>query len=376
MLLGFEAGPIKEIFLWSDFDSPAELRDKWLLAFEAAARTIRVKMSGPTNDDEWVLRFTDLEKPTRSEGIYEEYVYRLRTHFQGRLWEIFSSGTTPLYRTIGALVQFIPKLGYATFPPDFVKDLIESYSPHQELTAFKAERDYFTIEVGNPSERIRENFARMSYRSSNVPEDFVILVEKKPVGSLLLTSADFKITYHSSAERTCKIRLEMDGKLSQVGKGDNDIFLEIRKRVLTYLLNQAEKALLSTPTDQIEIIKDRESGIEITSREIVQQSKPIVVKLSYPIDHMTRNKLLGLFTHSFGDSKFFGTTENESESGILIRTTDTQGGGDAVLEFFLLKDLITIYPQPTTTIRTVARIHNIVLQKIDVDALLAYKLED
>lgn len=374
-MYGFEAGPIKEIFVWSDFDSPTELREKWLLPFEAAARTIRVNMSGPTNN-EWVLRFTDLEKPTKLEGVFEEYIYRLRTHCQNKLWEIFSAGTTPLYRTIDALVQFVPKLGYATFPPSFVKDLLESYNPYQELTAFKAEREYFSIEVGNPSERIRENFAKMSYKSSNVPEDFVVLVEKKPVGSLLLTSADFKITYHSSAERTCRIRIEIDGKLSQVGKGDSDIFLEIRNRVLKYLFEQVEKTFVSTPVDQIEVVKDPESGIEIVSREIVQQPKPILIKLSNPLDNSTCKKMLGLFTQNFYASNFFGITERESASEVMIRTTDAQGGGDAILEIPLSKDFVRVRPLSTTTVRTVNRIYHTILQKIDVDAILAYEPEE
>jgi hypothetical protein len=135
----------------------------------------------------------------------------------------------------------VPKLGYALFPPNFVKDLLQSYGPNKELTAFKADRDYFSIEVGNPSEHIRENFAEMSYKSSNVQEDFVILVEKKPVGPLLLTSTDFKITYHSSKVRTCRIRIEINGRLGQVGKGDTEIFQEVRERESSEVSNNPNR---------------------------------------------------------------------------------------------------------------------------------------
>jgi hypothetical protein len=49
-LLGVEVGVVKEIFVWSDFDSPTELRDEWLLPFESAMKTIRINMSGPINN--------------------------------------------------------------------------------------------------------------------------------------------------------------------------------------------------------------------------------------------------------------------------------------------------------------------------------------
>jgi hypothetical protein len=86
-LLGIEVGVVKEIFVWSDFDSPTELRDEWLLPFESAMKTIRINMSGPINN-EWTLKFTDLERPIGTEGNFEQYIYRLQTHCEGRLWEL------------------------------------------------------------------------------------------------------------------------------------------------------------------------------------------------------------------------------------------------------------------------------------------------
>ncbi len=376
MLFGLErTGGIKEFFVWSDLDSPTQLRNRWLPPFEAAMKTIRVALSGPIND-EWFLKFTDLEKPTRTEGIYETYVYRIRTYYEGKLWEIYALRSPPFGRTIGALLRFVPKLGYALFPPSFIKNLIESYNPYQELTAFKAERDYFAVEVGNPSERIRRNFAKMTYKSSNVPEDFVILVEKKPVGPLLLTSVDFRVTYHSSRERTCKIRIEIDGRLSQVGRGDSDIFLEVRKQVLEYLITQCEKTLMSIPISQIEVIQDPESGTEMVSKKMVQQSRPILIKLSNPIDPSTYRRIVGLFTQNFRHSNFFGTVERTSESESILRTTDVEGGGDALLKILRSEDVIFVNPLPTTTVRTVNRIYRVILEKVDVDSLFTHMLEE
>jgi hypothetical protein len=366
---------IKENFVWSDLELPSELRDKWLLPFEAAMKTIRVEMRGPTNG-EWILRFTDLEKPTKMAGVYEEYIYHIRTHLENRLWEIYTLQSPPFRRTIGGLVKFVPKMGYALLPPSFVKDLIESYNPYQELTFFKAERDYFSIEVSNPSERIRRNFAEMSYKSSNVPEDFVVLVEKKPVGPLLLTRADFRITYHSSKERTCKIRMEIDGKLSQVGRGDSDIFLEVRNRVLKYLSTQCEKTLLSTPSSRIDVVEHAESGTKIISKEITQPSEPILIKLSRPVDQSAYRKIVSIFTQNSLHSNFFGIVERESETESLIRITDAEGGGDALLQIHFSKDLILINPLSTTTIRTLNRIYHVILEKLDVDTILTHLKEE
>ena len=373
-MLGSEVGVVKEVFVWSDFDSPTELRDKWLLAFESATKTIRVNMTGPINN-EWTLRFTDLEKPLGTDGNFEQYYYRLQTHCEGRLWELYTYGSPPLHRTIGPLVKFVPKLGYAIFPPNFIKDLLQSYGPNQELTAFKAGRDYFFIEVGNPSEHIRENFANMTYRSSNVQEDFVTLVEKKPVGPLLLTSTDFKVAYHSSKVRTCRIRIEINGKLDQLGRGDTDIFREVRDRVLKFLENQIEKTLLSTPTSRIEVKKDAKSQTEIVSREITQLPQPIVIKLSKPIDTSMQKRIVGLFTQNVRNSSFFGTVEWKSEAEGVVRTTDAQGGGDAILSIQIGKDFLMISPLLTTTARTVDRIYHVILEKADVDSILAHTVE-
>ncbi|HUW48092.1 MAG TPA: hypothetical protein VMW36_05045 [Patescibacteria group bacterium] len=373
-MLGSEVGVIKEVFVWSDLDSPTELMDKWLLAFESATKTIRVNMTGPINN-EWTLKFTDLKKPLGREGNFEQYYYRLQTHCEGRLWELYTYGSPPLERTIGPLVKFVPKLGYAIFPSNFVKNLLQSYGPNQELTAFKAGRDYFVIEVGNPSEHIRKNFANMAYRSSNVQEDFVTLVEKKPVGPLLLTSTDFKITYHSSKVRTCKIRIDIRGKLDQIGKGDTDIFREVRGKVLKFLENQIEKTMLSTPTSRIEVKKDAKSQTEIISREITQLPKLIVIKLNKQIDVGTQKRIVGLFTQNILDSGFFGTIEWKSDAESVVRTTDAQGGGDAILSIQIGKDFLLISPLSTTTARTIDRIYHMILEKVDVDSILTHTVE-
>jgi len=376
LLSSFERrGVIKEIFVWSELGSPNELRKEWLPQFEAAVKTLRVDLKGPI-DDEWILKFTDLERPTQTPGVYEESIFHVRAHFNDTLWEIYTLERPRFGRTIDSLIRFVPKLGYTLFPPSFIKNLMESYDPYQELMTFKAQRDYFSIEVGNPHEKIRRNFADLSYKSSNVPEDFVTLVEKRPVGPLMLTSADIKITYHSSEERTCRIRINIDGRLSQVQRGDKDIFLEVRKRVLNFLSKKSEEVLYSIPVSQIETVEDPKSGTKIISKKIIQQSKPILIKLRKEIDRSDYNKIIGLFTRNFRQSNFFGAIEKQSESLCLVRTTGADGAGDALVEIPLAKDTIFIHPQPTTTPRTVDRIYRTILEKLDVDSILAAQIAE
>lgn len=376
MLSGFERrGVIKEIFVWSELGSPNELRKEWLPQFEAAMKTLLVELREPINK-EWTLKFTDLERSTKTPGVYEESIFHVQTHLNDMLWEIYTLESPRFKRTIDSLIRYVPKLGYALFPPSFIKNLMESYNPYQELMAFKAQRDYFSIEVGNPHEKIRRNFADLSFKSSNVPEDFVTLVEKRPVGPLMLTSTDMKITYHSSEERTCRVRINIDGRLSQVQKGDKDIFLEVRNRVLNFLSKKSEEVLYSIPVSQMETVEDPKTGTKIISKKIIQQPKPILIKLGKEIDVNDYNKIIGLFTRNFRQSNFFGTIEKQSDSLCLVRTTGADGAGDALVEISLAKDTVFIHPQPTTTPRTVDRIYHIILEKLDVDSILGVQIAE
>lgn len=376
MLSSFERrGVIKEIFVWSELSSPDELRKEWLPQFEAAIKTLRVDLKSPINN-EWIIKFTDLERPTQTPSVYEESIFNIQTHINGMLWEIYTLESPRFSRTIDSLIRFVPKLGYSLFPPSFIKNLMESYDPYQELTAFKAQRDYFSVEVGNPHERIRRNFADLSYKSSNAPEDFVTLIEKRPVGPLMLTSTDIKITYHSSEERTCRIRINIDGRLSQVQRGDKDIFLEVRNRILNFLSKKNEEVLRSIPVSQMETVEDPKTGTKIISKKIIQQSKPILIKLSKEIDVRDYNKIIGLFTQNFRQSNFFGAIEKQSGSLCLVRTAAADGAGDALVEFQQAKDTVFIHPQPTTTPRTVDHIYRTILEKLDVDSILATQITE
>jgi hypothetical protein len=201
-------------------------------------------------------------------------------------------------------------------------------------------------------------------------------VEKRPVGPLMLTSADIKITYHSSEKRTCRIRINIDGRLSQVQRGDKDIFLEVRNRVLNFLSKKSEEVLYSIPVSQIETVEDQKTGTKIISKKIIQQSKPILIKLSREIDVSDYNKIIGLFTRNFRQSNFFGTIERQSDSLCLVRATSADGAGDALVEIPLAKDTIFIHPQPTTTPRTVDHIYRSILEKLDVDSIFVAQIAE
>lgn len=376
MLSGFERkGVIKETFVWSELGSPSELREEWLPKFESATRTLQVDLKGPMAD-EWILKFIDLERPSKTPGVYEEHIFHILSHLDNALWEIYTLESPRFRRTLDALIRFIPRLGYALIPPSFIKNVMKSFDPNQELVAFKAQRDYFSIEVGNPHESIRRNFADLNYKSSNVPDDFVTLVENRPVGPLMLTSADLRITRSSSEERTCRIRIDIDGRLRQIQRGDKDLFLEMRKRVLNYLSVKNEEILRSIPVSRIKVVEDSETETEMVSKEIIQQSKPILIKLGKEIDSTGFNKTIGLFTQNFCHSNFLGTIEKKSESLCLIHTTDIAGGGDALVEIPISKDTIIIHPTTTTGSRTIDRIYHTVLEKLDVDSILVAKSED
>lgn len=132
---------------------------------------------------------------------------------------------------------------------------------------------------------------------------------------------------------------------------------------------------MSTQTDRIEVIKDAKSQTEIVSREITQPSQPIIIKLTKQIDLSMRKRIEGLFTKDMRKSGFFGNIDWKSDSQSTIRTTDTQGGGDAILNIQLGKDFLLISPISTTTARAVDRIYHVILEKIDVDSLLTHMVE-
>jgi len=362
-------GVIRQIYVWSDLASPADLREEWLPRFEMAVKTLKVDLRGPVQD-EWVLKFTDLERPTRTEGVYEESIFYIQTHQNGALWEISTLESPNFGRTIDSLIGFVPKLGYVLIPPSYIKDLMKSYDPHQELTAFTAKRDYFSIEVSNPHEKIRRNFADLTYRSSNVPKDYVTLVEEKPVGPLMLTRVDLKITFHSSEERTCGIRIDIGGKVSQIRRGDKEIFLEIRNRILKFLKTKYEELHDRLPQSQIEELEDEKTRTTMISKKIVRQPVEYVVKLTRNIEPIDCKRIIGLFAGNFCRSGFFGIVERESNSFCLVRTTNITGGGEALIEIPLSKDVILVHPLPTTTTRTLDTIYRTILEKLDVDSIL------
>jgi hypothetical protein len=360
--------PVRALFLRSDYASPDEIRPE-LPNFEKFCKTIRVSLQGPSNKKLWFLKFTDLEKKIEpGTGRFEEYYFNLLTLHDGRLWEIYSDQPREIFaKTVYRLIDFSSKLEHVFIPPNFIHELMEKYGDSQEMTSFSAKRDYFKLTITNPKLIPIRDFASLRYKSANVPRDYQILVIKdRPVGPLMLNSADLLIR---SGQKKCKIRINIEGFLSQVGKGDWKIYMDVREKLLQFLEKQ-EGWKKYFPKIETEEIEDEEKGIIIRSKKIVQVGRPFVIKLSSNFDVSSLSKFKVLFTSNIRESQFVGSVEKETpDEAFMIKTTDLRGGGDALITAEIGKSDVIISPTATTSIRTLERIYRVILEKFDVDAI-------
>ena len=361
------SGVVRELFLRSDYSSPEEIRPE-IANFEKAAKTLRVRLVGP-EDGLWTVEFTDLEREIRpASGEFERYYFNIKPIFDGRLWDVWSDvGYDVFQKTIDRLVSFLSKLEHAFIPPKFIERIVEERELVHQIRAFSARRDYFTVHVSsNPGTRVVGDSADLRLKSTNASRDFEIMVKKdRPIGPLVLHSMDLEL---KRGDAECRARIASDGFLSQVGRGERDLYLGLKGHLLRFFEEQDEW-VKSMPRVQTEEIEDREHALKFESKKIVQFGKPFVLNLSFELDRERLLKLRGLFTSNFHQSQFIGTIEREvPDKSFTVRTTDLRGGGDAILGAELGSRTASITPLVTTKIRTLERIYKVVLEKFDVDA--------
>lgn len=360
------SGVVRELFLRSDYSSPEEIRPE-IANFEKSTKILKARLIGPENN-RWVLEFTDLEREVGTgTGEFEKYYFNVRPIFEGRLWDVSSNVAYQIFqRTINRLVSFSSKLEHAFIPPKFIEQIANDRRLAHQVLAFSAGRDYFAVHVSaNPGTQFIGDLADLRLKSTNASYDFEILVKKdRPVGALLLHSMDIELK-HEDTE--CSVRIASDGFICQIGRGDRDLYLNVRDRLIRFFEEQ-DRWLKFIPQVQIEHIEAKEQGLEFTSKKVSQFGKPFLLTLSFEPDNLQLLKLKGLFTSNFHGSGFIGTVEMEDDMTFTVRTTDLNGGGDLMIEAKLGSKTVSIVPLTTTKIRTLERAYKIILEKFDVDA--------
>ncbi len=317
------------------------------------------------------MEFKDLQREVKpATGEFETYFFNVKPIFGGGLWEVSSSAGRDIFRkTIDRFVSFSSKLEHAFIPPRFIEELSKEENPVDRILAFSAGRDYFTLHVSpNPGLEIVGDSADLRLKSTNAGRDFQVLVKKsRPVGPLLLDYMDFKLKEGSSE---CKIRIASDGYLSQIGRGDQELYYRIRERVLQFFEGQ-DKWTKFIPRVEREEVSDAKKVTSFKSKKPTQFGKPFLVEFNFHLDKISLLKLKGLFTSNFHGSQFIGTVENEvQDRSFVVRTSDLRGGGDAMLRAEIDSSLASVIPLMTTKIRTLERIYRVLLEKFDVDSEL------
>jgi len=359
-------GVVKEAFFRSEYSTPEDIRPE-IANFEKSAKTLRARLIGP-EDGLWTIEFTDLERELRpATGDFEKYYFNVKPIFDGRLWAVSSNVTRQVFqRTMDRLVSFSSKLEHAFIPPRFIEEISGDPDVNQVL-AFTARRDYFTVHVSaNPGVQVTEDVADLSLKSSNARHDYEVLVKKdRPVGPLMLYSMDLKV---KRRDAECRVRIASDGFLAQIGRGERDLYLHMRSRIIRFFEEQ-DGWIKFIPAVETEEIEDAAHRFRFKSKKVVQFGKPFLLSFSFELDRVSLLKLKGLFTSGFHRSQFIGTVESETpDKAFTVRTTDLRGGGDAMLTAEVGSERASVTPLITTKIRTLERIYKVVREKFDVDA--------
>ena len=361
-------GVLREAFFRSEYSSPEDIRPE-IANFEKSARTLRARLIGP-EDGLWTLEFTDLEREVRpATGDFEKYYFNVKPIFDGRLWDVRSNVSRQIFRkTMDRLVSFSSKLEHAFIPPKFIEEL-SADSEVNRVLAFAACRDYFTVQVSaNPGIRVAEDVADLALKSTNAGHDYEVLVKKeRPVGPLLLHSMDLVM---KRKENECRVRIATDGFLAQIGRGERDLYLHMRNRIVQFFEEQ-DGWVKFMPTVEPEEKEDAAHALKFRSKRVVQFGKTFLLTFGFELNKMHLLKLKGLFTSNFHRSQFIGTVENEvAEKSFIVRTSDLRGGGDAIVTAEVGSSTSSIVPLISSKIRTLERIYKVVQEKFDVDAVL------
>jgi hypothetical protein len=168
----------------------------------------------------------------------------------------------------------------------------------------------------------------------------------------------------------CRLRIASDGFLLQIGRGDRDLYLHMRDRIVQFFEEQ-DRWIKFIPQVETEEIEDRTQELMFRSKKVIQFGKQFILTFSFELDNAKLLKLKGLFTSNFHNSQFIGSIENEiPDKAFMVRTTDLRGGGDAMLSAEVGSNRASITPLVTSRIRTLERLYRVVQEKFDVDASL------
>lgn len=361
-------GPIRELFLRSEYDTPEQIRPE-IPNFEKSAKTLRLRLMS-SEGNLWTLEFTDLEREIMpATGNFEKYYFNIRPIFNGRLWDVISAQPIrPTFeRTIDRFVAFSSNLEHAFIPPKFIEQVAAEHEIVDQVMAFTASRDYFTVHVSpNPGPYISGvDSSELRLKSSNASHDYEILVKtNRPIGPLVLSDMDLRL---KRGKDECRLRINSHGYLSQVGRGERELYSDVRNRLMKFFEEQ-DGWVKFLPTSEKEEFRDIEHELSFKSTK-VHFGRAFQLRFSFALDENSLLKLKGLFTSNFHASQFIGTVETEiPEKSFRIRSSDLNGGGDAIVAAQVGSAIAYITPLVNTRIRTLERIYKTILNKFDVDA--------
>jgi hypothetical protein len=362
----YESGYLKSLFILSDYKSPEEMEED-ISRFAKTRHFIETSIQ-KINEEVWRLIFVEeVEvKETVPRKVLFSYTFHIILH--GQIWEFHTNERGWIVdRILRGLIEFLPKLEHKFVPPFRVMSLAKEYET-DELLAFTAKRDYFSLERASSEFKVVGDEVNLTLRSTpeKIWDHYHVLVEEEPVGPLSIGSIQMRIIL---GDKTCNLWINTSGEILQTA-GSREIFFDVRERLLNSF-EQEMKWEKYIPLIESRIVEDKEKAITIRGPKVWQKGRPFFVRLSKPFKSEEYEKLKGIFILNARKSGFVGVVEQEEKDRFFVaRTTDTKGGGDAMITANVGHTDITIDPLPFTKIRTLEKIYRIILEKFDAKALL------
>jgi hypothetical protein len=358
----FEKGNLKSVFVISDYRTPEEMKEEFE-RFCVAKRYIE-PLIARVEEGLWQMRLSQLvevgEPPTT---IRYDYPFYIIPHLG--FWEFHTNVRRDVVdEVLDGLVKFSPKLEHIFIPPEHLMALVKEYET-DEMLAFMAERDYFTLMKTSQFKIISDELS-LSLRSTpqNIWNHYRKLVEEETIGPLTIKAVRLRIT---QAQKECKLSVTTAGGIYQ-RSGDKELFENVRQRIIQILEKEVE-CVRYFPQITTKLIE--KEGTKIIKPEVVQKGVSFVIRLSKTLDEEKYEKLKGLFVWNAKNSGFVGIVEDEIKNlSFIVRTTDLKGGGSILLKAEVGKDKITIDPLPITTIRCLQKLYKVILEKFDTKACL------
>lgn len=359
---GLLTGNLKSIFVYSTYQSPAELEKDVKAIANSKKGDASIEKHG---ENLWRLEFTGEEKFTISG---KEYSSILTRHFfiipYGSIWEFHTNESgEAISRVLFFIIQRLPKLQLKFIPPNKIVSLLRKYGTREVLENFSASRDYFeSLTEGNPELKIKSNDVDIRLKSSpeNIWGHYKKLIEQDAIGPLLLN--DVKVTIGSS--ESCTLRINKSGKITQTS-GDLKIFHQVRE----YFINEFKDEMKwEEYIPKIEPRITKEKGAVFYTQTEIRKGRLFSINLSKSVEKKEYRDLELLFTKNVKESGFIGMVEQDSKTSFSVRTVDTKGGGEAIIIVGMGKNKIQIAPLPTTTLQALNGIYRAILEKFDVKA--------